>query len=167
MTTVEEYLHTAYQLDCDYVDGEIVQRNGGERSHSEMLGKFVYFFHTRRREWKTHVYISTRMRISETRYRVPAICVYVGEDAKDQIFRTPPYICIEVLSPEDRFMRIRARIDDYLKFGVAYVLVSDPATRRVWTFTTDGSREIKDGVLRTDNPSLTVDLAEIFSGIDG
>jgi Uma2 family endonuclease len=167
MTTVEEYLHTVYELDCDYVDGEIVERNGGERSHSEMLGEFVYFFHTRRREWKTHVYISTRVRISETRYRVPDICVYVGEDPKDQIFRTPPFICIEVLSPEDRVMRIQARIDDYLNFGVPYVWMIDPAARRVWAYTTDGSREIKDGVLRTENPSLRVDLAEIFSGIDG
>jgi hypothetical protein len=34
-------------------------------------------------------------------------------------------------------------------------------------YTADGSREVKDGLLRTENPSMTVDLAEIYSGIDG
>jgi Uma2 family endonuclease len=167
MVSVEEYLHTVYEIDCDYVDGEIVERNGGERDHSEMLVEFVYYFRTRRRELKTHVFAAVRMRVSKTRFRVPDICVYVGEDPKDQIFHTPPFICIEILSPEDRVRRIQARIDDYLNFGVAYVWVIDPANRRVWVYTTEGSREIKDGILTTENPSLTVDLAEIFSGIDG
>jgi Uma2 family endonuclease len=103
----------------------------------------------------------------KTRYRVPDICVYAGEGPQDQIFRTPPFICIEILSPEDRVARIQQRIDDYLKFGVPYVWVVDPSNRRVWAYTTEGSREIKDGILATSNPSLTVDLAEIFSGIDG
>ncbi len=37
MISVEEYLHTVYKLDCDYVGGEIVGRNGGERDDGEML----------------------------------------------------------------------------------------------------------------------------------
>jgi hypothetical protein len=27
--SVEEYLHTSYQPDCDYVDGEVLERNLG------------------------------------------------------------------------------------------------------------------------------------------
>jgi hypothetical protein len=34
-------------------------------------------------------------------------------------------------------------------------------------YATEGSREINDSILTTANPSLTVDLAGIFSGIDG
>jgi len=99
-------------------------------------------------------------------FRIPDVCVVVGEKPTEPIFRTPPFICIEVLSPRDRMARIPDRIDDYLKFGVRYVWVINPENRRVWTYTQAGSAEIKDGMLRTENPSLTVSLAEIFAGLD-
>jgi Uma2 family endonuclease len=107
------------------------------------------------------------VQVSKTRFRVPDVCVYFGENPQDEIFRTPPFICIEILSPKDRVARIQSRIDDYLNFGVAYVWVIDPATRRVWAHTTEGSRETEGSLQRTENPSLAIDLAEIFSGIDG
>jgi Uma2 family endonuclease len=167
LVSVEEYLRTAYDPDCDYVDGEVIERNVGERDHSELQFELGLLFRTRRPEWKTFAFVEQRVQVSKTRYRVPDVCVYVGDKPRDQIFRTPPFICIEVLSPEDRVARTQERIDDYLKFGVAYVWVINPANRRVWAYTTEGSREIKDGILATENPSLTVDLSEIFSGIDG
>jgi len=34
LVSVDEYLHTSYDPDCDYVDGAIVERNVGERDHS-------------------------------------------------------------------------------------------------------------------------------------
>ena len=43
-----------------------------------------------------------------------------------------------------------------------YVWVINPRDQRAWAYTKDGSAEIRDGVLRTENPSLTVPLAEIF-----
>jgi Uma2 family endonuclease len=165
--SVEEYLRTMYRPDRDYVDGEVIERNLGEKDHSVLQREFVYYFHLRQREWKTYVYPEQRLQVSKTRYRIPDVCVYVCEDPEDQIFRTPPFICIEILSPEDRLASIQARIDDYLGFGVPYVWVINAAGRRVWAYTTEGAREIKDGILATENPSLTVNLAEIFSEIDG
>jgi Uma2 family endonuclease len=126
----------------------------------------VTYFRVRRRKLKTYAYVEQRVQVAKTRYRVPDVCVYVGEKPREQIFRTPPFICIEVLSPEDRVARTQARIDDYLKFGVAYVWVFNPENRRVWVHTAEGSREIKDGILATENPSLTIDLAEIFAELD-
>jgi Uma2 family endonuclease len=166
LVSVEEYLRTAYRPDCDYVDGEVIERNLGERKHSILQREFVFYFRLRRSEWNAHVFSEQRVQISKTRFRVPDVCVYVGEDPKDEIFRTPPFICIEILSPEDRVARTQARIDDYLKFGVAYIWVFNPENRRVWVYTADGSREVKDGTLRTENPSLTVHLSEIFSELD-
>ena len=162
----QQYLSTSYRPDCDYVDGEVIERNLGERDHGVLQRNLVVYFHSRRREWNVSVFLEQRVQVSKTRYRVPDVCLYVGDGPKDQIFRMPPFICIEILSPEDRVARIQQRIDDYLNFGVAYVWVIDPSSRRPWSYTTEGSREIKDGILATRNPSLTVDLAEIFSELD-
>ena len=88
------------------------------------------------------------------------------EEPNEEIPRTPPFLCIEVLSPEDRWIRFHEKIDDYLNFGVPYIWVVNPWSRRAGTYNTEGSREVKDGALRTENPSLTVALPEIFAAID-
>jgi Uma2 family endonuclease len=162
LVPVEEYLRTTYDPDCDYVDGEVLERNLGERDHSTVQRELILFFGIRRKTWRVFVFPEQRVQVSPTRYRVPDICVYIGKEPEDQIFRTPPFICIEILSPEDRWTRMQQKIEDYLKFGVPYVFVLDPRDQRAWACTTDGNTEIRDGVLRTGDPSLEVPLAEIF-----
>src|SRR5579872_2978726 len=119
LVSVEEYLHTTYHPDCDYVDGEVLERNLGERDHSNIQGELVHFFRARRRQWKAYAYPEQRVQVSERRFRIPDVCVVVGQDETDQIFHRPPFICIEILSKDDTLDSVQNRIDDYLKFGVA------------------------------------------------
>src|SRR5262245_30832770 len=116
LVSVEEYLRTVYEPDCDYVDGEVLDRNVGERDHSILQREFIVFFHARRRAWRAFVYPEQRVQIGVTRFRVPDVCVYVGRDPREQIFQSPPFICIEILSPEDRMSRIEKKVEDYLRF---------------------------------------------------
>ena len=162
LVPVEEYLRTTYDPDCDYVDGEVLERNLGERDHSKLQKKLILFFGNREKTWNIVVFPEQRVQVSPTRFRVPDICVYAGEEPQEQIFRTPPFICIEILSPEDRWERMQKKIDDYLRFGVRYVWVINPPDQRAWACTKDGNAEVPDGVLRTENPSLDVPLSEIF-----
>jgi len=39
--SVDEYLHTSFQPDRDYVDGEVQEQNLGERNHSALQSAFV------------------------------------------------------------------------------------------------------------------------------
>lgn len=49
-----------------------------------------------------------------TRFRVPDVCVVKGEPA-EQIFHTPPFICIEVLSKDDRLIEMLERVEITLR----------------------------------------------------
>jgi Uma2 family endonuclease len=82
------------------------------------------------------------------------------------VFTRPPFVVIEVLSPEDRIQRMQRRVDDYLNFGVRYVWLVDPATRRGWVYDSNGMHEAKDGVLRTDAEEVVLPLPAIFAAID-
>lgn len=100
--------------------------------------------------------------MSPTRFRIPDVCVVLGK-ATEQVFRTPPFLCIEILSPEDRMSRVEQRIDDYLAMGVQYVWVMDPSNRHVYIATREaGLQEFKGAILRTENPVLELPLAEVF-----
>ncbi len=160
---VEEYLTADYEVDCDYVDGEVLERNMGDRDHSWLQGVLTAYFFNRRKEWNILVLPEIRIRVSATRYRIPDIAVLLG-DTDEKILTKPPFLCVEILSPDDRWSRVEGRINDFLKMGVRYVWVIDPETRQIYVATPEeGLREIKDGVLRTANPEFLIRLSELFS----
>jgi Uma2 family endonuclease len=166
LISVEEYLKTSYDPDCDYVDGVVLERNLGELDHSDLQTELAVYFRNRRRQWKAYAFVEQRVQVSARRFRIPDVCVIVGKKPTDPIFHEPPFICIEVLSKEDRLDRVQDRIGDYLKFGVTYVWVINPRSRRAWVYTKSGIAEAKDGILRTENPELVVPLAEIFAAME-
>jgi Uma2 family endonuclease len=166
LVSVEAYLHTSYDPDCDYVDGAIVERYVGETDHSDCQGRIYAYFLNRSRQLSVYPLVEERVQVSGSRFRIPDVCVVLGPKPVEQILTTPPLICIEILSKDDRMTAMQERIGDYLQFGVRYVWVVDPRTRRAWIYTKDGSHESKDGILRTENPAIELPLPEIFQALE-
>lgn len=162
LITVQEYLSTSYRPDCDYVDGVVLERNLGEKDHSKTQREFIIYLGAKQRQWGIHVFPEQRVQVSASRFRVPDVCVVVGPEPPEPIFTKPPLLCIEILSRDDRMSQMQEKINDYLTFGVSYVWVIDPRTRQAWIHTPQGSHEVHDGVLRTENPEILVPLSEVF-----
>jgi len=162
LISVEEYLNTSFpNSDCEYVDGVIVERNLGEKDHSSLQGKFIVCFALENR-FRTFAYPEQRVQVRQTRFRVSDVCVYL-EEPNEQIFTTPPFLVIEILSKDDRASDLQEKIDDYLEFGVPYVWTIDPRRRLGSIHTADGSHEPKDRILRTHNPDINASLADLFA----
>lgn len=164
LISLAEYLTTPYEPDCEYVDGELLDRNVGETDHSGLQGLLAARLFQRRKELGIHVFPATRTQVSARRFRVPDIAVTTYKP-KGRILTEPPFLCIEVLSPEDRASRIEDRIDDYLAFGVRHVWIIDPRKRRAWSYTAEGRRDTVD-VLTTDNPRIELPINELFEELD-
>src|SRR5579871_1141078 len=159
---VEDYLSTNYDPDCDYIDGHLEERNLGEWDHASLQMRIAAYLYARQDQWGIRVVPELRVRVSPTRFRIPDVCVVLGEP-DEQVLTKPPFLCIEILSPEDRMSRIQERIDDYLRMGVRYIWILDPALRRAYAATSPlGLREIIDA-LTTENPEIEVPLTEIFA----
>lgn len=162
---VAEYLSTSYSPDREYIDGVVLERNLGERDHSELQMEISFWLRSRSRELGIWVFPEQRVQVKATRFRVPDVCIVAGAKPEEQIFTRPPFVCIEILSRDDRAREVQEKIDDCLAFGVRYVWVVDPATRRAYVHAAAGSHEAKDGILRTENPQILVPLAEIFGSL--
>ena len=80
-------------------------------------------------------------------YRVPDLCVTFGEPAEN-IFTEPPYLCIEILLPDDIAVDVRTKVEEYLAFGVAYVWLIDPSARRGEIHSAEGIERVSNGVFR-------------------
>lgn len=163
LISVEEYLSTSYDPDCEYVDGELVERNVGEFDHSGIQGIVYALLLSQRRERGIHVFPELRVQVSEKRFRVPDLTVTLRK-GRGRILREPPFLCIEILSPEDRASRVEAKIEEYLAFGVPYIWVIDPDERKGWSYTREGKHETAER-LTTSNPDLTLSLNEVFEAL--
>src|SRR5215469_8710517 len=144
LVSVREYLSTTYRPDCDYVDGVVLERNLGETDHARLQREFIYYFHSRREEWGVHVYPELRVQVKLNRFRVADVCVVQGEEPSEPILTSPPFICIEILSRDDRMSQIQERVADYLAFGVPHVWVLDPRTRKAYRCTAAGFLEVQE-----------------------
>ena len=161
VVTLSEYLATSYRPDCEYLDGELLERNVGEWDHSRLQMLLSHFLCGRERQWGILVVPEQRVQVKATRFRVPDISVLTGPRPKGGIITEPPFLCIEILSPSDRMKEMQERIDDYLAFGVRYVWLLHPGTRRAFVYTSEAMYEVKDGVLRTEDPAICVPLHEL------
>lgn len=159
--SVEEYLNTAYRPDCDFVDGEVQERNVGETDHSNLQALLVHYLMGQRRKWNLSVLPEQRVQVRPGKFRVPDIALVEGPLPETRILLAPPLVCIEILSRDDRMERMQERIDDYLEFGVPCVWVLNPRTRKGFIYTVDGMKEAKDGILRAPNTPIAVPFAEL------
>jgi Uma2 family endonuclease len=157
--SIEEYLTTVYEADHEYVDGQVLERNWGEFDHSRVQGALGALLYEHRELSGIYPLVALRIQISPTRIRVADVCAFLGKPA-GQIPRDPPFICAEILSPQDRMLAMMDKVRDYLNFGVPYVWLVDPQTRKAWRCTPGAMIEVPE--LRTENPSMAVPLADLF-----
>jgi len=80
----------------------------------------------------------------------------------ERVLTTPPVLCIEILSSEDRIARINTRIQDYFEFGVPVVWLVDPEERRLWIYRPGVPFEEAIGSVKLDGTSIEVPFSEIF-----
>jgi Uma2 family endonuclease len=160
MVSVEEYLHTIYRPDCDFVDGEVRERLWGEYDHSSTMGETLFYLVTRYPTLRKRVLPSLRVRVSATRVRVPDICVLAEDAPEEQVVTFPPILCIEILSPEDTMTRFMEKVGDYAEMGVPACWVIDPVARLAWVATPGRLDEATDGVLRSAD--FEMPLAEVL-----
>ena len=164
--SVGEYLASVYRPDVDYVDGVLEARNVGEFDHGDVQLALGTLLRLRQGNWGVRAVAEVRVQVAPTRFRIPDICVVRAATEREQIIRTAPLLCVEVLSPKDTLQRMRVRCGDYLAMGVGAVWILDPSTRTAHVLDGVGMRESRDGMLRVDGTAVEVGVAEIFSTLD-
>jgi len=163
---VSEYLATNYRPDCDYVDGEVRERNLGTRPHAALQGILAAIFHANRKSWGIVSLPEQRVQIARTRFRIPDICVLSATDRADPVVHIAPMICIEVLSPDDTLSDMQERAEDYDAMGVGYIWIFDPVRHRVWRATSSGLQKESEHELSVEGTSIHISLDEVFAELD-
>src|ERR1700761_4986441 len=146
--SLEEDLNTEYKHECDYVNGGMEGGDVGKRRHARTQTRLALWLGAREQQHGYQVIVEQRVKVAGTRVRIPDVCL-VPANYEDEVQQRPPLLCIEVLSPEDRWSRVNVRLGDYLAFGVPTVWVIDPYSNQAWIQTAETPlAQVEDGPLR-------------------
>ena len=164
--SVEEYLATVFEHDCEYVDGVIEERDLGEFEHSFLQGVLTAIFANHRSEWGVLCLPEQRIQTQRDHFRVPDITVLKSGTARERILTRPPLLVIEIQSPEDTLRRTAAKAAEYLAFGIENVWVIDPAARVGYRGTANGLELARSGELAIAETPIRIVLADLFAELD-
>lgn len=162
LVSVEEYLGTSFHPDCEFVDGEVVERNVGQTRHSYAQGRITAWVLQRQEILSLDALPELRVRVAPPRVRVPDVVVCEIPIPDEQVFTSPPYLCIEILSPDDTFAKVQESLDDYLNFGVPNIWVIDPWKHRGWVVTASGWQRMNEGIMRTADARVAMPLKDVL-----
>ncbi len=120
-----------------------------------------------RKDWGLRSLTEQRVQVTPTRYRIPDVCVVPSSDPLVAILNTPPLLCVEVLSPEDRFNQTLLRVGEFIAMGVPRVWIIDPIDRDVWTVDASGDAvKLHEDALTLPGTAVRITVAQIFEEID-
>jgi Uma2 family endonuclease len=105
------------------------------------------------------------VQIRDGKYLVPDVGVQIRSAIQDSYPAELIFLCVEVLSPQDRFSEVLLNCDDYLRWGVPVTWIVDPDSRRAWEYRGQATDEIPaSGSLTAGD--VSVPLRQLFSVLD-
>jgi Uma2 family endonuclease len=161
LISIDEYMRTSYRPDCDFVDGEVLERNVGKRKHGYAQFEIGAWIKNRKDVLRLQPLTELRVRVAPGKFRVPDVVASEIPLPEEEVFTTPPYLCVEVMSPDDTISDMQDRLDDYLKFGVPNIWVIDPWRHRGWSITAEGWAAATD-TMRTADGRVAMPLADVL-----
>jgi hypothetical protein len=159
LISLDEYLRTSFHPDCDFVDGVVLDRTVGMRRHAYAQAQIPSWFNNVQR---LQSLTELRVRVGPSRIRIPDVVVCEIPLPDEEVFTTPPWLCIEVMSPDDTVAAMQDRLDDYLQFGIPNIWVIDPWKHRGWHVTAEGWATAAGGIMRTADGRVAMPLAGVL-----
>jgi len=164
--SVEEYLSTVFEHDCEYVDGVIEERDLGEFEHAYVQGILIGLFLQNRAAWNVYPLPEQRVQTQKAHFRVPDISVLKTGSVREPILTHPPLLVIEVQSPDIPLRKTAEKSAEYLAFGIGHVWVIDPYARVAYRGTANGLELVRSGELAIAGTPIWVNVQEIFAELD-
>ena len=164
--SVEQYLSTVFEHDCEYVDGVLEERDLGEFEHSWLQLFLGSIFVAHRSDWGVIAVSEQRVQTQTDHFRVPDLTILRSGAPRERILTRPPLLVIEILSPEDTLRRTAAKVAEYLAFGIENVWVIDPNARVGYRGTKAGLELARSGELAIPLMPIQIILADLFAELD-
>jgi len=166
LISVEEYLSTGYEPDCEFEDGVLVERNVGEFEHSFLQTILAVLFTNNMDAWGVFALTEQRVQVTPRHFLIPDVCVLRLGAPTEDILAHPPLIVIEIMSPEDTMRRASRKAQEYVQFGIQNIWVIDPSARVAFRGGPKGLERVSGSDLAVAGTPIQVHVPELFEKLD-
>lgn len=158
--SLDDYLSTHYEPECELIGGELIKKTIGTEDHGDVQSSLLVAL--RRLLKGTKFKASTEVSFRHgTDVRIPDVSVYRrGASLYRGVLDEPPILCIEVVSPSQRPNELFAKCDAYHSWGVPFCWIVDPVKESAWEHHANMPLQVVAGTLRAGDIELTI--AEVF-----
>lgn len=157
--SLEEYLQSHYEPECELIDGELHQKAMPVIQHQYVSRELLLALSKYRHLGEAFSELS--IRIAEATVLIPDVAFVRHPVPASGILETPPLLCVEILSPSDRFSATLAKMERYRAFGVEACWILDPAKRAAWSVDADGRPAEEHETLRA--AGIEISVSAIFA----
>ena len=151
----------------EYVDGVVLQKPMVNKRHSNLAGELTGQFWAYARVSGGSFGPERTVQLSRARYRLPDTAYWAPDRPNDE--NDLPTVAVEVRSPSETMVSLRAKCRMYREAGVPVAWLVDPATRTVEVFEggRDGAILHEGDTLETpEMPGFALALSELFAVLD-
>ena len=162
LISAEQYLHTSFEHDAEFVEGRIVERSVPTYEHSIVQSFLIEALRAIGRRLGLIVLPEQRVQTRSDHFRVPDVCVITERPEGSfgrRIVTRPPYLCVEILSPEDTMVEAMEKVREYLNFGVEWVWVIDPVSLAGQVHSRSSVVNVENRIFSTDR--FNIDLSNV------
>jgi Uma2 family endonuclease len=163
LVSVEEYLRASSKPACEYIDGVLHQKTMPTFLHSLMQSRLVSLL--LRVAPGFNVLPELTVQVRPDKFLIPDVAVQRAEDRQEPYPTKPVYLCVEILSPQDRYGEAFTKCEDYHAWGVQFCWVIDPEKRLCWEYAAgDRPNPISAGGRLTAG-EIAIDVNDLFEGL--
>jgi Uma2 family endonuclease len=153
----EEFDQNGNRIKDELIRGEVVKMPPPSQKHDRIknqINRLLNRHLDRHPELAVESLVEMGAEVSQRDVFVPDVSlVKLDRYSDERIFRGSPELAIEVVSPSDTAVRLKAKVDTYLQGGANAVWVVFPESRSVTIYSGDAVRELK-GDQMIDDPLL-------------
>jgi len=164
MNSVADYLRMNDKPAFEYRDGELTQKHMPTRKHSLLQHRISELIMRLFAQYESLGGMHVRLRAD--RYLIPDVAVQPRSHIQDPYPTEPIPLCVEILSPDDRFGEVVTKCEEYHEWGVPMTWIVDPESRVAWEYAKGGRvHEIPaEGSITASD--IVIPVASIFEVLD-
>jgi Uma2 family endonuclease len=144
--TADRYFKMHFEdLEPEFVRGELIER---------AMPTFMHAWLTHLLSMRLHgagfCLIAVRCQLAADVIRIPDLAVFAA--FPERVPESPPFVVVEIASPDDRLEELLRKLDQYCTWGVQNIWLVEPELKKLYSYDSRGLTE----VLQFELPELNI-----------
>ncbi len=157
--TAEQYFAMYFEeREPEFVRGELVERPMPTWSHSRIQHLLLLSL-----DRVGYCAPELRMQLADDVVRIPDVAVLSAPPPDERAPSSPPFLVVEVSSPDERFQNLLRKLEEYRVWGVTHIWVVEPELKEFHIYSASGLARVTQFELPEFD--FRLNAAELFARV--